>query len=170
MIGRFAATSAVAGLLGLTFTLLQVASSVAEQQPYVVAESAVAAGEYLTSIGACNDCHTDGWDEQGTAVPREDRLMGSAFGWHGPWGTSYAKNLRLTAAELSEPEWLELFERGIGLPPMPWVNLHAMSARDAAAIYAFLKDLGPRGEPAPLPLPPGIRPTPPYFALVLPGS
>ncbi len=163
MIGKFAAALAVAGLLGIGV-------SAAQQQPYVVAESAVAAGEYLTSIGACNDCHTDGWDEQGTAVPREDRLMGSGFGWHGPWGTSYAKNLRLTAAELSEPEWLEIFERGIGLPPMPWVNLHAMSARDAAAIYAFLRDLGPRGEPAPLPLPPGVRPTPPYFTLVLPAS
>lgn len=170
MIGRFTASLALFGLLGLILTLQPVAGSVAQQQPYVVADSPVAAGEYLTSIGACNDCHTDGWDEQGTAVPREDRLMGSAFGWHGPWGTSYAKNLRLAAAELSEPEWLELFERGIGLPPMPWVNLHAMSGRDAAAIYAFLKDLGPRGDPAPLPLPPGIRPTPPYFALVLPGS
>lgn len=142
----------------------------AQELPHVVAESAVAAGEYLTSIGACNDCHTDGWDEKGSAIPREERLMGSSFGWHGPWGTSYAKNLRLAAAEMTEEEWLELFTHGIGLPPMPWVNLHTMSPRDAAAIHAFLKDLGPRGKPAPTPLPPHVRPTPPYFALVLPGS
>lgn len=168
--GKFAATSTLSGLLGLIFSFVASPGSVAQQQPYVAAESAVAAGEYLTNIGACNDCHTEGWEERGAAIPREDRLMGSTFGWHGPWGTSYAKNLRLIAAALTEAEWLDIFERAIGLPPMPWVNLHAMSSRDAAAIYAFLKDLGPRGEPAPLPLPPGIRPTPPFFALVLPGS
>lgn len=167
MMRRFAFAVAV---IGAAVVVAPPRAARSQELPYVAAATPSAAGEYLTSIGACNDCHTDGWDEKGTAIPREDRLMGSSFGWNGPWGTSYAKNLRLTAAELTETEWLEQFERGIGLPPMPWVNLHAMSPRDASAVYAFLEDLGPRGEPAPLPMPPGIRPTPPYFALILPGS
>src|SRR5215203_3520051 len=61
--------------------------------PAVAAASMEQAGEYLTIVGGCNDCHTQGWAETQGKIPPADRLAGFNVGFRGPWGTSYGKNL-----------------------------------------------------------------------------
>src|SRR5262249_3562199 len=101
-------------------------------------------------------------------------LTGDKLGWRGPWGTTYAPNLRLLVKTLSEDQWLTYARREMR-PPMPWYNLRDMSERDLRAIYRYVKHLGPAGEPAPTYLPPahelppaGRGPTP--AAAPLPGA
>src|SRR5690606_26901543 len=66
----------------------------------------VARGEYIVRIGGCTDCHTAGYGERGGEVPMDEWLKGNPAGFHGPWGTTFATNLRLTAARLDEADWL----------------------------------------------------------------
>jgi mono/diheme cytochrome c family protein len=123
-------------------------------------------GRYIVNIASCNDCHTPGFMEKGLAVPEADRLTGVPVGYQGPWGTSYAPNLRLSAGSLSEKDWVTMLKTRQGLPPMPWPALNAMSEADARAVYAYLKSLGPKGEAMPTALPPGAAPKTPYFDFV----
>ena len=58
----------------------------------------VARGEYLVKTTGCNDCHTPGYAEQQGNVDKAQWLTGSPLGYNGPWGTTYAANLRLTLA------------------------------------------------------------------------
>lgn len=67
----------------------------------------IARGEYLVRTSGCNDCHTSGYPERQGEVPVEQWLTGSPLGYHGPWGTTYATNLRLRMQELDEPRWLQ---------------------------------------------------------------
>ena len=123
----------------------------------------IAVGEYLVTIGGCNDCHTVGWNQAPGAVPPAQRLTGSPIGWHGPWGTSYAINLRLLMQQLSEEQWLRYVATMQPKPPMPWYNMRAMSEADLKAMYAYIHSLGPAGAPMPVDLPPGRLPTAPYI-------
>ncbi len=132
----------------------------------VTGGSQIAAGEYLVTIGGCNDCHTVGWDQAPGAVPPAKRLTGSPIGWHGPWGTSFPINLRLLVHQLSEAQWLHYVATMQSKPPMPWFNMRSMSQADQKAIYAYIRSLGPAGEAMPGALPPGQLPTTPYIEAV----
>lgn len=138
-------------------------TAVAVETPYVAAKDLVAAGEYITTLGGCNDCHTPGWMETNGKVPVADRLTGAPIGFLGPWGTTYPANLRLSVQSQTAPQWIAMIRARTGNPPMPWMNLHGMSDRDLRAVYEFLRALGPKGVPAPAYLPPGRMPATPYF-------
>lgn len=128
----------------------------------------LAQGEYMVRIGGCNDCHTPGYDQAAGDIPKEQWLLGSPLGWHGPWGTTFAANLRLKAAEMDEAGWLKYTGELHTRPPMPDFNLRAMKEQDRRAIYRFIRSLGPGGQPAPAYLPPGQKPQPPYVDFVGP--
>lgn len=119
-------------------------------------------GRYIVSIAGCNDCHTDGYTDTGGDVPVEDWLLGSSFGWTGPWGTTYASNLRLSAPKKTEDEWVEYAKHLQAKPPMPWFSLHHMTDEDLRSVYRFIRSLGADGEAAPDPLPPGQEPEGPH--------
>lgn len=125
-------------------------------------------GRYLVKITGCNDCHTPGYGETGGKIPEQAWLTGSPLGWHGPWGTTYASNLRLFVRDLSEAEWIKTAHTVELRPPMPWYALHAMKDRDLRAIYQFILHLGAAGEPAPADLPPGQTPQGPYVQFPAP--
>jgi mono/diheme cytochrome c family protein len=127
----------------------------------------LARGKYLVRIAGCNDCHTPGYLQTDGEVEEKLWLTGSPLGWRGPWGTTYASNLRLVLQSLSEEQWLK-YARAPRRPPMPWFNLAAMSDRDLRAIYAFVRKLGPTGEPAPAYLPPDQEPKPPFVTFPAP--
>jgi mono/diheme cytochrome c family protein len=134
--------------------------------PAVTAGSMERAGEYLTLVGSCNDCHTQGWAETQGKVPPADRLAGLNVGFRGPWGTSYGKNLRTVVQRQSEDHWVEVLrtsDGGDGKPPMPWWNTKEMSERDLRAMYRYIKSLGPRPSGVPRSLPPGKEPSGPYI-------
>jgi hypothetical protein len=137
-----------------------------------VGPSPVEAGRYLVIISGCNDCHTDGYLQTEGDVPEERWLTGSPVGWRGPWGTTYAANLRLTVSEVSEDEWVAILKDRKALPPMPWMNLNQISESDARLLYQYIRSLGVAGERMPAALPPDEEPTTPYVSLapILPSG
>ncbi|MFZ5623275.1 MAG: cytochrome C [Gemmatimonadota bacterium] len=167
-IRRLGAAIAAAAVLGAC-TIIRKEGRPAGTGPFVQASSAVAAGEYLTTIGGCNDCHTPNWHESGGNVSLADRLTGVPVGWRGPWGTTYASNLRLSVQGTTARDWIRTMRETRGKPPMPWTSLHAMGDRDLEAVYAFIVSLGPKGEAMPKALPPDSEPATPYI-LLMPAS
>ena len=130
----------------------------------------LARGDYLVRIAGCNDCHTPAYGERGGEVPREEWLVGSPVGFSGPWGTTYAANLRIKAAEMDEAGWLKYTGELHTRPIMPDFNLRAMHEDDRRAMYRFIRSLGPGGSKAPDYLPPGKTPPAPYLQMVLPPA
>lgn len=129
------------------------------------ADAQVARGRYLITIGGCNDCHTPGYMEKGPAVPESQWLTGMAVGFQGPWGTTYASNLRLVIGKQTEAEWIA-HARKERLPPMPWFNLREMTDEDLKSVYAYVRSLGAPGVAAPAYVAPGGKVTTPYFVFV----
>jgi mono/diheme cytochrome c family protein len=140
-------------------------ASDAPREPHTAAESPVEAGRYLVTVAGCNDCHTDGYLFNEGNVPEPERFLGSSLGWRGPWGTSYARNLRLTVTTITEDAWVQMLQARKGLPPMPWMNVNQMAEVDMRAIYQYLRSLGPAGEQPPNPVPPDQEPTTPFISL-----
>ena len=130
----------------------------------------LARGEYLVRITGCNDCHTPAYGERGGDVPTQEWLVGSPLGYHGPWGTTYAANLRIKAAEMDEAGWLKYTGELHTRPIMPDFSVRAMHEDDRRAMYRFIRSLGTAGGKAPDYLPPGQTPPLPYFQLVLPPA
>jgi mono/diheme cytochrome c family protein len=128
-------------------------------------------GRYLAIVSGCNDCHTAHYMERAGKVPESEWLTGSAMGFQGPWGTTYPANLRVLAQQMNEAQWLAR-ARSQMRPPMPWFNLARMTDGDLRALYQYLRSLGPRGEPAPVYVEPGVALKTPYinFAPVMPAS
>lgn len=137
-----------------------------EREPAVTARTPVEAGRYLVVVGGCNDCHTAGYLETEGDVPEEDWLTGSAVGWRGPWGTTYPANLRLTAQNMSEDDWVEMLHTRTTMPPMPWMNVNQISDQDARAIYRYIESLGAKGGPVPGAVPPDQEPSTPYVDIM----
>jgi mono/diheme cytochrome c family protein len=133
----------------------------------VTGPDALAVGRYIAIVGGCNDCHTPGYAQSGGKSPPEAQWMtGNPVGYRGPWGTTYANNLRLTVAKMSKDEFIAMLNTREGLPPMPWQNVRHLSAANKAALYDYIKSLGPGGEAMPAVVPPGQEPTTPYENMV----
>ena len=64
----------------------------------------VARGRYLVLVAGCNDCHTAGFGMSGGKIPEAEWLTGDVVGFQGPWGTTYAPNMRLYMKDLSEAQ------------------------------------------------------------------
>ena len=124
-------------------------------------------GRYLVQTAGCNDCHTPGYAAAEGRVDEKLWLTGDNVGWSGPWGTTYASNLRLFMGRHTEESWLQTARNFKPRPPMPWFNLHAMNERDLRALYRYIRSIGPAGEPAPDYVPPGRKPQGP--AVQFPG-
>jgi mono/diheme cytochrome c family protein len=127
-------------------------------------------GAQVAVIGGCNDCHTVGYNESGGKVDPAVALKGNPVGFQGPWGTTYALNLRLTAIEkaTNEDEFVTYLKGFETRPPMPWYNVHAMDESDLRSLYRYIKSLGAPGEQAPEALPTGEKPKTPYNVLAPP--
>lgn len=119
-------------------------------------------GRYMIQTSGCNDCHTPGYMQKDGQVAEAEWLIGDAMGWHGPWGTTYASNLRRLAAGLSEAQWLAR-ARAPMRPPMPSPSLRAMTDADLTAIYRYLRSLPVTGPQTPAYVPPGGKILTPYF-------
>jgi mono/diheme cytochrome c family protein len=119
-------------------------------------------GLYVTRLGGCNDCHTPGFAQSGGTLPQSAWLMGSPVGFQGPWGTTYAGNLRLILAAMTEDQWVVHAKAVETRPPMPWFNLHAMTEDDLRSMYQFIRSLGEPGAAGPDYLPPGVKPKTPF--------
>lgn len=125
-------------------------------------------GRYLVKLGGCNDCHTPGYAQSGGKVDESQWLVGDKLGWRGPWGTTYASNLRLYLSTMTEDQWVQAARTLQARPPMPWFTLRGVHERDLRAMYRFIKHLGLAGEPAPSYLPPDQQPPQPYVQFPAP--
>lgn len=146
--------------------LMETAALPPTEGPAMSATSMEKAGEYLTIVGSCNDCHTQGWVESRGTIPAADRFAGLNLGFRGEWGTSYGKNLRTVVQRQSEDHWVEVLKTtdgGDGKLPMPWWNTRQMNERDLRAMYRYIKSLGPKPSGVPRSLPPGKEPSGPYI-------
>jgi len=114
-----------------------------------------ARGKYLVMIAGCNDCHTPGYMVTAGKVDEKAWLTGSPLGWQGPWGTTYASNLRLLVTKMTADQFMAHARSDQRRPPMPWFAVRDMTDDDVKAIYAYIKHLGPGGQPAPAYVPPG---------------
>jgi cytochrome c1 len=144
-------------------------ASAASSATMVRAPNDSIAGEYLTTVGGCNDCHTVGWAESNGNTPASERLAGNPVGYRGPWGTTYAPNLRGVAQRFPEDRWVQVLttaDSGQGKPPMPWMNTRQMADRDLRAMYRYIRSLGPHGDRMPRSVPPTAEPTTPYIWMV----
>jgi mono/diheme cytochrome c family protein len=150
------------------FTLLHasaigaLSSSAVAQSSKPVEDPQVTRGRYLIQIAGCNDCHTPGYIQAAGKVDEKLWLTGDELGWRGPWGTTYASNLRIGINAMSEAQWLQMAKTMQPRPPMPWFNLRAMSDNDLKAIYRYVKVLGVSGKPAPAWVPPDKVPAQPF--------
>lgn len=113
------------------------------------ADPLVKRGRYLVQTSGCNTCHTALYAVLGGKIPEEEWLTGDKVGWRGPWGTTYATNLRLYMRELTEEQWLHRARNLTTRPPMPWFEIQAMSDDDLRALYRYVRSLGAAGKPAP---------------------
>ncbi len=128
----------------------------------------VARGRQLVALAGCNDCHTAGYTAQAGKVPVSEWLRGDRLGYSGPWGTSYASNLRISLGALDLTTWKRYARSAVLRPPMPYWVLNTMEDADLEALWHFTRSLGAPGEPAPAALPPGVEPPLPVFKLMLP--
>ncbi len=136
-------------------------------EPSARSSPEAARGKYLVQIAGCNDCHTAGYALANGDVEESKWLAGDALGWRGPWGTTYAANLRLSAANQSADEFVALARSPLR-PPMPFFNLRDMTDADVKAIYAYLRHLGPAGKPVPAYVPPDRTPDGPFVQFPAP--
>ena len=130
--------------------------------------SKIERGRYLATIAGCNDCHTAGYAMLEGKVPESEWLKGDVLGWKGPWGTTYAPNLRISLSKMSEDQWVSFARNLRSRPPMPSINLNAMNEEGMRDLYAFITQLQPLGNPAPAYLPPGESPAGPYVTFPTP--
>ena len=127
-------------------------------------------GKYLVNQAGCNDCHSPSYANSDGNTPEDSWLTGDAIGWRGPWGTTYASNLRLIVPKLTEEQWMAYAKNLKTRPPMPWYNLRRMKDEDLRAIYLFIVHIGPAGMPAPEFVPPGEEPETPYVLFPSPPA
>ena len=106
-------------------------------------------GKYVSILGGCNVCHTVGYNESGGKIDPATALKGNPVGWQGPWGTTYAVNLRLLASTMGEDDWVKYLKTFTAKPPMPFYNVHAMDDVMMRSLHMYIVSLGDPGDPAP---------------------
>src|SRR5713226_2218657 len=113
------------------------------------ASAQIERGRYMVLTGHCNNCHTAGYAPKEGNVAEKDWLLGSGpLGWRGPWGTTYASNLRLTVPAMTEDAWVIYTKNFKPRPPMPWWSMRETTEQDLRAMYQYIKSLGPAGQHA----------------------
>ena len=123
----------------------------------------------VSITSGCHDCHTDGYNESLGEIDPTKALKGSSIGFRGPWGTTYAANLRVNALLWSEKRFVAMMKTLKTRPPMPWYNVQAMDESDLRSLYLYIKSLGEVGEEAPEVISdPDEEPTTPYIQLAPP--
>jgi mono/diheme cytochrome c family protein len=132
------------------------------------AEASVEYGKTISIIGGCHDCHTADYGQMEGKINPETALKGNPVGYNGPWGTTFAPNLRLVASKMSEDDWVKHLQTFTARPPMPYYNVHALDETQMRSLHMYIASLGAPGDPAPNYVPPGQEPKFPYAVFAPP--
>jgi mono/diheme cytochrome c family protein len=134
-----------------------------------VSQKEIERGRYLMTVGSCNDCHTAEFAPRDGQVAEKDWLLGSGpLGFRGPWGTTYAPNLRVTVSKMTEAQWVKYANELKTRPPMPWFNLNQWKEADLKALYQYIRRLPAVGGETRAYVPPDKAPPPPYIQWPVP--
>lgn len=125
-------------------------------------------GLQVSIVGGCHDCHTEGYNEAEGKIDPAKAMLGNHVGFRGPWGTTYASNLRQIASLLTENGFVVAMRHLQTSPPMPWFNVRAMDESDIRSFYQYLKSLGDAGGPVPDSIGPDEEPKTPFIRLAPP--
>jgi len=142
-------------------------------------DAQVRRGQYLVTLGGCNDCHTPGYFFGKPDMARF--LGGSEVGFeipglgvfHGPnltpdpetgLGTWSLDQIAAAVTKGQRPDGREL------APIMPWHAFAKLTAQDVRAIAIYLKSLPPVKNKVPGPFGPGEQPTSFVMKIVPPQS
>jgi mono/diheme cytochrome c family protein len=125
-------------------------------------------GKTVSIIGGCHDCHTADYGEKGGVINPDTAMKGNPVGYQGPWGTTYAPNLRIVAAGVNEDDWVKYLQTFTAKPPMPFYNVHALDEIQMRSLHQYIVSLGEPGDPAPAYVPPGEKPKFPYAVFAPP--
>ena len=142
-----------------------IALSIAPSNLLMADEVSVERGLYVSIIGGCHDCHTEGYSRSEGKIDPSKAMKGSSIGLRGPWGTTNPSNLRVTAYIRDEAQYVEYMKTLQAIPPMPWYNVNAMQESDLRSLYLHINSLGEPGMTAPGPVLPNQEPTTPYVTI-----
>jgi len=132
-------------------------------------EVSIERGLWISIVGGCHACHTEGYTESEGKIDPAKALTGVPVGWRGPWGTTYADNLRIVANGMSEQSFVEYLQNMRTRPPMPWYKFRVMAKSDIQSLYQYILSLGEPGKGLRIgEVRPGEEPTTPYIQLVPP--
>ncbi len=136
-------------------------------------------GEYLVTIGGCNDCHTPGYflgkpdssrflggSDVGFEIPGEGVFVGRNITPDKQTGIgSWTKQQIVTAIQTGlRPDGRVL------APIMPWHAFAHLTDEDAAAIASFLQNVKPVSHQVPGPFKPGEKVATFVFRILPPGQ
>ncbi|RUM13351.1 cytochrome c [Rhizobium phaseoli] len=156
------------------------ASALALQSSMAAADDAqVARGEYLVTIGGCNDCHTPGYffgkpdsarflggSDVGFEIPGQGVFVGRNITPDKETGIgSWTREQIVTALQAGQrPDGRQL------APIMPWHALAQLTEEDVTAIAVFLQSLKPVSNQVPGPFQPGEKVSTFMFRILPPGE
>ncbi|HSU98478.1 MAG TPA: cytochrome c [Roseiarcus sp.] len=141
-------------------------------------DSQIERGQYLVTLGSCNDCHTPGYFLGKPDFSRT--LAGSDVGFAIPGlGAFVGRNLtpdkETGLGNWTDDQIISAITAGIRpdrrrlAPIMPWQGLSHLSSEDAHAIVAYLRSLPPVKNAVPGPFGPKEVPSTLVFTIV-PGA
>jgi mono/diheme cytochrome c family protein len=159
--GRRPGSLVAFGLMTLLAPCLYSGAAAAEE-PAVSVEN----GRRISIVGGCHDCHTEGYVQAEGVLDPSKSLKGSVVGFQGPWGTTYAPNLRLVANSMSEDGFVQFAQTFKSKPPMPWFNVRQMTENELRSLHRYIVSLKDPGSPAPTSLPPGEKPSTPFIEMM----
>ena len=145
----------------------------------VADEAEVERGEYLVTIGGCNDCHTPGYF---FGKPDMSRFLGgSDVGFEIPGlgvfvGPNITPDKETGIGSWSGEEIVAAIQTGVRpdgrtlAPIMPWHAFAHLTENDATAISAFLQSLEPVSNKVPGPFAPGEKVSSFMFRIMPPGE
>jgi mono/diheme cytochrome c family protein len=126
----------------------------------MASDPAIARGRSIAVDAGCVACHSP----DGAAAAERGWLTGNATGQLGPWGTTYASNLRVTLARMSEETWVRYATKLKPRAPMPADSLKRLDERDLRALYRYVRAAGVEGAQVPYAMAPGQVPPAPFVA------
>jgi mono/diheme cytochrome c family protein len=165
--------------LSVRFLLLAVSGLILQTSTARADDNQIARGEYLVTIGGCNDCHTAGYffgkpdtsrflggSDVGFEIPGQGVFVGSNITPDKETGIgSWTKDQIVTAIQMGlRPDGRVL------APIMPWHAFAQLTDEDAAAITAFLQNVKPVNHQVPGPFKPGEKIATFMFRILPPGQ
>jgi mono/diheme cytochrome c family protein len=162
-----------------TVRLAFLTASVLASPSYAADDAQIARGEYLVTIGGCNDCHTPGYFFGKPDM--EQFLGGSDVGFEIPGlgvfaGRNITPDKKTGIGSWTREQIVTAIQSGMRpdgrvlAPIMPWQSFAHLTKDDATAIAAFLQSVKPVSNKVPGPFKPGEKVSSFTFRILPPGE